>query len=292
MAYPPTVPVNSRANGTATFDNHPADHNAISNALTDIINELGSGPKGGSADLTARLAAMIPPGTITMYGAAAAPSGYLLCDGSAVSMETYAALYAVVGVTYGDPGGGDFNLPNLKDRFPVGKGVTTPHIVLGETGGSANTTLVSHTHPVAGTVSGTTSLAHGHSNGTVTGTTNIDHNHAAFASATATEVLNQYDVEGGAFAGIKTSTTLSGLAGTSANVVGHAHTVDVPALGTTNIALASGVATIPSQGATSTALSNGTLNGGTASASTTPAGGSATNTNLPPYLTVNFIIKT
>lgn len=121
MAYPPTVPVNSRANGTATFDNHPADHNAISNALTDIINELGSGPKGGSADLTARLAAMIPPGTITMYGAAAAPSGYLLCDGSAVSMETYAALYAVVGVTYGDPGGGDFNLPNLKDRFPVGR---------------------------------------------------------------------------------------------------------------------------------------------------------------------------
>lgn len=36
--------------------NHPSDHNAIANALTDIINELGSTPRGSAASLSARVA--------------------------------------------------------------------------------------------------------------------------------------------------------------------------------------------------------------------------------------------
>lgn len=56
MAYPPTVPVNTRADATALATNHPADHNAISNALTDILNELGSDPSGTFPTVQARLA--------------------------------------------------------------------------------------------------------------------------------------------------------------------------------------------------------------------------------------------
>jgi len=63
-----------------------------------------------------------PTGLVLAYGGSSAPSGWLMCDGSAVSQSTYAALYAVIGVTYGDPGGGNFNLPDLKGRFAVGKG--------------------------------------------------------------------------------------------------------------------------------------------------------------------------
>jgi hypothetical protein len=60
MAYPPTVPPNNRANSTASFDNHPGDHNDIADALNDIVSELGSGPKGATAaDLTARLASFL-----------------------------------------------------------------------------------------------------------------------------------------------------------------------------------------------------------------------------------------
>lgn len=55
MAYPPPPPVNTRADATGLTTNHPADHNAISNALTDILNELGTAPKGSSASVTARL---------------------------------------------------------------------------------------------------------------------------------------------------------------------------------------------------------------------------------------------
>jgi hypothetical protein len=56
MAYPPAVPPNTRIDTTPDATNHPSDHNVISNALTDILNELGSGPKGGEATVTNRLA--------------------------------------------------------------------------------------------------------------------------------------------------------------------------------------------------------------------------------------------
>ena len=63
----------------------------------------------------------VPAGASMPYGGAAAPTGWLLCDGSAVSQSTYAALFAVIGTTCGNPGGGNFNVPDLRGRFPLGK---------------------------------------------------------------------------------------------------------------------------------------------------------------------------
>lgn len=49
------------------------------------------------------------------------PEGWLLCDGAAVSRETYAALFNVIGTTYGSGNGSTtFNLPNLVDKFVEG----------------------------------------------------------------------------------------------------------------------------------------------------------------------------
>ena len=64
---------------------------------------------------------IIPTGAIILYTAAAIPSGFLKCDGSTVSQTTYSALYALIGHSYGaDPGGGNFILPNLNSKFPIG----------------------------------------------------------------------------------------------------------------------------------------------------------------------------
>ena len=56
------------------------------------------------------------------WPAAVAPAGWLLCYGQAVSRTTYAALFAVIGTTYGV---GDttttFNLPDMRGRIPLGK---------------------------------------------------------------------------------------------------------------------------------------------------------------------------
>jgi hypothetical protein len=63
----------------------------------------------------------VPTGTLIDFAGSAAPDGYLLCDGSAVSRTTYSALFAVIGTIYGTGDGSTtFTLPNLIDRFKQG----------------------------------------------------------------------------------------------------------------------------------------------------------------------------
>ena len=64
---------------------------------------------------------VLPSGMICMHGAAAAPSGWLLCEGSSVSRTTYSELFAVIGTTYGvGDGSTTFTLPDFQDRAPYG----------------------------------------------------------------------------------------------------------------------------------------------------------------------------
>ena len=65
--------------------------------------------------------ALVPTATVVATARSTAPTGWLLCDGSDVSQTTYAALYTAIGVTYGDPGGGNFTLPDLRGRAVFGK---------------------------------------------------------------------------------------------------------------------------------------------------------------------------
>lgn len=116
--------------------------------------------------------ARLPPlalnvvGMVQMTAAAKAPSGWLLCDGAAVSRTTYADLFAAIGTTYGKGDGSTtFNLPNMKGRVPVGLDAAQAEFdALGKTGGSKTHTLSqgempSHTHyidgPLGGQLSGT-----------------------------------------------------------------------------------------------------------------------------------------
>jgi microcystin-dependent protein len=64
----------------------------------------------------------VPAGTILPFGGAAAPSGWLLCDGSAVSRSTYASLFSSISTAwgYGD-NSTTFNLPDMRGRFPRGR---------------------------------------------------------------------------------------------------------------------------------------------------------------------------
>jgi microcystin-dependent protein len=110
----------------------------------------------------------ITAGTIIPYAGSSAPTGFLLCDGSAVSRTTYADLFAVVGTTYGSGDGSTtFNVPDLRGRVPAGKDnmggsaasrltsttMTPDGNTLGATGGEQTHTLVtseipSHTHTI------------------------------------------------------------------------------------------------------------------------------------------------
>lgn len=60
-------------------------------------------------------------GAVVAFAGSTSPTGWLLCDGSAVSRTDYAALFAVIGTTYGTGDGSTtFNLPNLVDKFIQG----------------------------------------------------------------------------------------------------------------------------------------------------------------------------
>lgn len=64
---------------------------------------------------------MIPTGVVQAFAGSTTPTGWLLCDGSAVSRMDYAELYSVIGDTYGaGDGTTTFNLPNLADKFIQG----------------------------------------------------------------------------------------------------------------------------------------------------------------------------
>ena len=62
-------------------------------------------------------------GEIKPYAGSGEPAGWMKCDGRAVSRSAYAALFNAIGTTYGaGDGNTTFNIPDLRDRFPVGAG--------------------------------------------------------------------------------------------------------------------------------------------------------------------------
>ena len=75
-----------------------------------------------AAAASASDAAYLPPGAIVPYAGTAAPTGWILCYGQAVSRATYASLFAATGTTYGaGDGSTTFNLPDLRGRVVAGK---------------------------------------------------------------------------------------------------------------------------------------------------------------------------
>lgn len=94
---------------------------------------------------------LVPTGSLTQFVGGAAPAGWLLCDGSAVSRTTYAALYALTGDAYGAGNGTTtFNVPDLRGRMPVGLGTHADVDTLGDNDGMGTvaTRRPKHAHSV------------------------------------------------------------------------------------------------------------------------------------------------
>ena len=102
--------------------------------------------------------ALAPTGALMPFAGAAAPAGWLLCDGSSYTTAGQAALFAVIAYTYGGSGA-NFNVPNMVNSVPVGSGGS---FARGATGGEINHTLTvaempSHTHTKGGAEGASTS---------------------------------------------------------------------------------------------------------------------------------------
>ncbi len=162
----------------------------------------------------------IPTATIVPWSSASVPSGFLECNGAAVSRSTYSTLFGVIGTTYGTgDGSSTFNVPNLADNVAVGKsnnksiastGGANTVTKTGNVGGStANATLstsqlASHTHPKGTTYPGGTPRQHNQAQpgapagdqpsntGSAGSGSGHSHNMSATFSGDATSVVQPY----------------------------------------------------------------------------------------------------
>lgn len=67
-----------------------------------------------------------PLGTILAFGGTAAPAGWMLCQGQALSRTTYAKLFAIIGTAFGaGDGSTTFNIPDLRGEFLRGAGTNS-----------------------------------------------------------------------------------------------------------------------------------------------------------------------
>jgi len=157
----------------------PADPTTALQAATKGYVDLGS-----------------PAGIIAPFAGTSAPSGWLACQGQAVSQTTYAALYAAIGATWntGGEGAGNFRLPDLRGMFVRGTGTNATGSSSGAAGPSVGAYSAdafqghyhsindpTHTHTYTQYVSGTT-FATGSGGNTANGTTS--------ASSTGITVLS------------------------------------------------------------------------------------------------------
>jgi microcystin-dependent protein len=92
--------------------------------------------------------ALVIPGTVINFAGSTAPTGYLTCDGSAISRSTYASLFAAIGTTWGAGNSTTtFNIPDLRGYFLRGSGTSARDPDSPRAVGSAQTeAYLNHSH--------------------------------------------------------------------------------------------------------------------------------------------------
>jgi microcystin-dependent protein len=195
----------------------------------------------------------VPVGTMFDYGGDAPPPGFLMCNGSAVSREEYANLFAVLGIKYGNGDGiNTFNLPNRVNKLSIGAGGVLP--VGGNAGAWDHThNAPNHSHTVSSHQHGIPSSVLG------------NHQHSIpVTDVGGPNTISVGDLQSWGYTGVL--------------VGGNSTPKVVTYMG--NAMNTSGV----------TAGSGGGVTDG-AGAGTDSSGGGATDANNPPFLASNCIIK-
>jgi microcystin-dependent protein len=269
---------------------HDAEMNDVADALSACLKANGSKsptanlPMGnfkhtGCANATnsdeyatlGQINSIVPVASITAYAGATAPTNWLLCDGSAVSRTTYASLFTIIGTVYGaGDGSTTFNLPNLSQRFPLGKASSGTGATLGGTGGA-----IDHTH---------TGGSHTHTMGNHTHTLTHTHGAGSLRALVGTESTSVQKIS---FL-LDPAVTFGKTSGATYN--GTHQTVAYP--GYTYATGVDASVAVPSSYVLGTTDGASTSTTSTPSTNTSDAGGAvATTSNNPPYLVINYIIK-
>jgi hypothetical protein len=249
--------------------------------------------EGSYEELSGSAVNPLPTGIIIFHASATVPSGWLACIGTLVSKTTYANLYSVLGANaFGTDTSTDFYLPNFTDGFnplfPVGVSGTK---ALNSTAGG--TTHVHGNVAVSTTIS-TESLAHDHE----TSSSSTDHSHSGVQNnpfQNANDGDHNHGINGANTAGA-TSNNNANTGGGSTVVGSHSHGLNAPS---TN---GGGGHSHTFNGFSSNNQTSGNINHNhtvTSNSVTShthtgshPTAATTSGTHTPPFLVVQFIIKT
>ena len=163
------------SNPTATDNISEADDHLrlIKSTIKTTFPNITGAMTATHSALNAATSFDMPSGSIITYGGSSAPTGWLICDGSAISRSTYATLFGILSTTYGvGDGSSTFNIPDIRGRVPAGKESSASRLTsgvsgltsttLGNTGGAEGVTLTSAQSGIVGHTHGLTMNAHTH----------------------------------------------------------------------------------------------------------------------------------
>ena len=196
-------------------------------------------------------------GSIIISTSSVIPTGYLVCDGSAIDRSQYSELFAVIGTMYG-PGDGlnTFNLPNLSGKVAVGP---ASGLALGSTGGEAthvlqSSEIVAHTHDVP---------SHTHTSSIVAKTPEFTH--------TITQPMYRYNVLNGGLNGSQMSMNFNAYSSVTSAAMTRSSNLSVAAHAAAACTMSGGITDCAAFDTESTGIS-------------------APHDNMMPYLTLTYLI--
>ena len=83
-----------------------------------IVTRAGKGSALTHTEMDANLGYLVPAGFVMAFAHETIPSGWLECNGAAISRTTYADLFSTIGTYYGiGDGSSTFNIPDLRGQF-------------------------------------------------------------------------------------------------------------------------------------------------------------------------------
>lgn len=240
----------------AAFVNASVAHLDGSKAMTGELQLVDGNNAASKVYVDDAVGVAVPVGTVLPYAGSIAPSAeWAIPVGQDVSRSTYADLFALIGTTYGaGDGTTTFTLPDMRSKFVASKGAATWSNALGKAGGSKDAVVVSHIH---------TMPSHSHTVDPANTTATLRNWAGAFVNSIKIFRRKRYNGTAEAAAAETDFLTAEQWTADSTDIRKFEVKVDIDS--------------------TSTSSDD--------PGDTNSAGVAGTDANLPPYITLNYIIK-
>lgn len=230
----------------------------------------------------------LPVATVIPFAGSTVPTGWLLCNGDAISRSTYSTLFTTIGTTYGSGNGSTtFNIPDLRQKFPLGKAASGTGSTLGGTGGAIDHTHTGPSHTHTGPSHTHTGPSHTHTGPSHTHT-GPAHTHTGPAHTHDTVVPRDGWGSGSASAG-RLLVSNGGILPTGSVAASADRTFTSTSAGT-GATGSDGTGSTGASGTGATGADGTGATGAEGTGATGSAGAGTTGTSNPPFLAINYLI--